>query len=685
MSSFPFRIKPFAVQIAMACAFFNPASALLATAADAAQSGVDKQFHDHDIRPQDNFFRNTQGLWLKNIDIPATRSDWGTFAEAREDVQKQLASIVTAAAAETQPGSTEVQQIAALYRSYNNLEFRNSQGLNSLSGLLQPIQQVQSPRDLAKVFALFSRHSIGLPFAVGVAQDKQDASQYLLSISQSGLGLPDRDYYIKLDQAKNAEIQQKYQQHMLRMLKLAGLEAPEKMQQSILKIENQLAEAQWTKVANRDPLKTYNRMSLAELQKLAPDFNWTAYFAANEIKHGDRINVSQPSFLQALNGVIATNSAADWRAYLQWRLVSQFAPYLGQEFADESFAFHGKTLSGTKAQKPLNERAVEFVDNQLGEPLGKLYVAKYFPAEAKRRTDAMVQNFLKAFALSIDELDWMSPETKLQAQAKLKKISVKIAYPDVWTDYSKVKLQDQDVVANILELRRFHYAKNISKLGKPLDRNEWHMTPQTVNAYYSPTMNEIVFPAARLQSPLFNVLAEDAINYGSLGISIGHEISHAFDDQGSKYDGDGNLRDWWTAEDKARFKTKTRILVEQYNGYSPVPGYFLNGELTLGENIADTAGLVMALKAYRLSLNGKPAPVIDGWTAEQRLFMGVAQARRFKAREQRAITLIKTDPHSPGEFRVNGSVRNHDEFYSAFGVKSGDQMYLAPAQRVKIW
>lgn len=683
--SFQFRIKPFTLQIALACACLSPLSAAVAQTGETNQSGIDKHFHDQDVRPQDNFFRNTQGLWLKNIDIPATRSDWGTFAEAREDVQKQLASIVQAAAAENKPASTEVQQIAALYRSYNNMAFRDSQGLKPLNPILQQIQHIHSHKELAKVFAEFSRQQIGLPFSVGVGQDKQNASQYLLSISQSGLGLPDRDYYIKLDEAKNAEIQQKYQQHMLKLMQLAGWKDAEKLQQSVLKIEKQLAEAQWTKVANRDPLKTYNRMTLAELKKLMPAFDWANYFDSNGIKHGDRINVAQPSFLQTLNSVISENSTADWQAYLQWRVLSQFAPYLGQQFADESFAFHGKTLSGTKEQKPLNERAVEFVDNQLGEPLGKLYVAKYFPAEAKRRTDAMVQNFLKAFALSIDELEWMSPETKLQAQAKLKKISVKIAYPEVWTDYSKVKLQDQDVIANILAIRRFHYAKNISKLGKPLDRNEWHMTPQTVNAYYSPTMNEIVFPAARLQSPLFNVNAEDAVNYGSLGISIGHEISHAFDDQGAKYDGDGNLRDWWTAEDKARFKAKTSILVQQYNAYSPVPGYFLNGELTLGENIADTAGLVMALKAYRLSLNGKPAPVIDGWTAEQRLFMGVAQARRFKAREQRAITLIKTDPHSPGEFRVNGSVRNHDEFYSAFGVKSGDQMYLAPEQRVKIW
>lgn len=684
MSSFTFHLKPVVAQISLACALLSPALSSLSLAAEATQSGIDKHYHDDSVRPQDNFFRNTQGLWLKNVDIPATRSDWGTFAEAREDVQKQLATIIEAAAAEKKASSTETQQIAALYRSYSDLAFREQQGLKSLKTLLEQAQ-IKQPADLAKVFASYSRNHIPLPFAISVGQDKLNATQYLLNVYQSGLGLADRDYYIKLDEAKNAEIQQKYQQHMLTLMNLAGWQDVEKLQQSVLKIEKQIAQAQWSKVANRDTHKTYNRMTLAELQKLAPAFDWAAFFKANGIRHEDRINIAQPSFIQDLNAIISGSSAQDWQAYLQWRVLSHFAPYLGQKFADESFAFHGQYLSGTKEQKPLKLRAVEFVDNQLGEPLGKIYVKQYFPAEAKRRTEAMVQNFLQAFALSIDELDWMSPETKLQAQAKLKKISVKVGYPEIWTDYSQVKLQDRDVIANVLALRQFHFDKNMGKLGKTLDRSEWHMTPQTVNAYYSPTMNEIVFPAARLQSPLFNVNAEDAVNYGSLGISIGHEISHAFDDQGAKYDGDGNLRDWWTAEDKARFKAKTSILVQQYNAYSPVPGYFLNGELTLGENIADTAGLVMALKAYRLSLNGKPAPVIDGWTAEQRLFMGVAQARRFKAREQRAITLIKTDPHSPGEFRVNGSVRNHDEFYSAFGVKSGDQMYLAPEQRVKIW
>ncbi len=393
----------------------------------------------------------------------------------------------------------------------------------------------------------------------------------------------------------------------------------------------------------------------------------------------------QPSYLQGLQQIIGQFSTEVWQAYLTTQLLDAYAPYLTDAYTDAHFAFRGKVLSGIEKNRSREKRGVELTDQMLGEAVGKLYVENHFPAERKARVRKMVDYFLKAFDQSIDTLDWMSEETRKQAKIKLSKISVKVGYPDQWRDYSSLQIKADDLIGNIRRIRAADHAREIAHLGKPVDRSVWHMTPQTVNAYYSPEMNEIVFPAARLQAPLVNPQADDAFNYGALGISIGHEISHAFDDSGSQYDGDGNLRNWWTEQDRQKFEQRTGILVEQYNKYSPVAGYFLNGKLTLGENIADNAGLVMAIKAYHLSLEGKPAPVIDGYSAEQRLFFGLAQARRFKARESRAIMLVKTDPHSPGEFRVNGSLRNTPEFYSAFDVKPGDNMYLPPEQRVKLW
>ncbi|MFZ6657437.1 M13 family metallopeptidase [Undibacterium sp. TJN19] len=660
-------------------------SAMVKTAA--LGSGVKPENMDKTTRAQDDFYRYAQGGWLKANEIPSDKSDWGTFMQAREDVQQQLRSIVEGAAADgDKVAGTDRQKIGDLYNSFMDEKKLNTLGIQPLKTELSSIAALSDKKAIPALIAHLHHIGVTTPLRVGIHQDNKNSSQYVVGVSQGGLGLPNRDYYLKLDDARMVDIRNKYQAHIEKMLTLAGEKNAGDQARRIVALETEIAKAQWTAVENRDPVKSYNKFAVKDLATLTPDYDWQAYLQASGMagKINDLI-VQQPSYVKGFNESLNTNSLDTWRFYFTWHLISGYAPYLSSDFVNEDFAFKGALIAGIKENRTRDKRGVALVDQVLGEAMGKAYVEKYFSSEVKQRTDKMVSYFLAAFKQSIDTLDWMSPETKQQAQIKLSKISVKIGYPNKWLDYSRLTIRNDDLVGNLMRARAFAHDREIAKLGKPIDREEWHMTPQTVNAYYSPEMNEVVFPAARLQSPLFDVNAEDAFNYGALGISIGHEISHAFDDQGAQYDGDGNLRNWWTAEDKEKFKNKTKILVEQYNGYSPVPGHFLNGELTLGENIADNAGIVMALRAYKLSLEGKPAPVIDGWTAEQRLFMGLAQARRGKSREQRAITLVKTDPHSPGEFRVNGSMVNHPDFYTSFDVKPGDNMYLTPDRRVVIW
>ena len=658
----------------------------LATAS-ALGSGVQEQPIDKTVRAQDDFFRYAQGNWLKSTEIPADKSDWGTFMKAREDVSQQLRGIVEEAvnAPHRAPGS-DLQKIGDLYSSFMDEEKLEQLGLKPLEAEMARVAALSDKRQIPALIARFNQIGANAPFVLSVHQDNKDASRYVADINQSGLGMPNRDYYLKLDDPRTSEIRAKYQLHVEKMLSLAGHKDAAADARLILALETALAKVQWSAVENRDPVKGYNMTVIAKLNELTPAYDWQLYFSQTGISgKADSVNVSQPSYLQGLNEVLVNTPLATWRAYFEWQLLNSFGAYLPAAFVIESFAFKGTALSGAKENRSRQKRAIALVDHTMGESIGRKYVEKYFPPERKAQTTLMVSHFLSAFKESIEHLDWMSPETKKEAQIKLSKIKVKVGYPNKWRDYSALAIVKDDLMGNVIRAHQLEAQMEINKLGKPVDHEEWSMTPQTVNAYYSPEMNEIVFPAARMQPPLFDVNAEDAFNYGALGISIGHEISHAFDDSGSQYDGDGNLRDWWNKEDRARFSAKSKVLVEQYSGYSPVAGHYLNGELTLGENIADNAGIVMALKAYKISLGGKPAPVIDGWTAEQRLFMGLAQARRNKAREQRALALIKTDPHSPAEFRVNGSLKNLPDFYQAYGVKAGDKMYLSPQQRVTIW
>jgi predicted metalloendopeptidase len=664
--------------------------ALLASAgvhAEPKTSGVDITNIDSAVRPQDNFFLNLNGKWLAKTDIPSDKSSWGSFEKLDDDTKPQLRAIIEAAAADPnkKPG-TDPQRIGDFFASYMDEAKLEEVRLAPLKADFDRVAALSDKKLIPGLMAHFSRYGYTVPFSFAIHQDNKDSTKYVADLYQDGLSLPDRDYYLKKSDKKLADTLAKYEQHVAKMLTLAGNTNAAADAKAIVALETQIAKLQWTKVALRDPVKAYNKVPLAKLPKLAPGFDWTTWL--NDTGIGGKVDyviVSQPSFITGVDKLLNKTPLATWKAYFQWQVLHANAPYLAKDFAQENFAFYGKVLSGVNEQEPRWKRAVNATDAGLGEALGKLYVEQHFPAERKARMEALVKNLLAAFGQSIETLDWMSPETKQQAQAKLAKFTTKIGYPNKWRDYSALAVAKDDLAGNVQRSRAFEYAKEVNKLGKPIDRDEWGMTPQTVNAYYNPELNEIVFPAVILQPPFFDADADDAVNYGAIGAVIGHEISHGFDDQGAQYDGDGNLRDWWTKSDHKNFAAKTKMLVKQYNGYSPVKGYFVNGELTLGENIADNSGMAIAYKAYLLSLGGKPAPVIDGLSGEQRFYMGFCQVWRSKIRDAQQIVYLKSDPHSPDQFRANGTVRNQPGFYEAFGVKPGDKMYLAPKDRVIMW
>ncbi|AXA93109.1 M13 family metallopeptidase [Massilia sp. YMA4] len=664
-------------------------AAFAATAAHAADSaaisGIDTQYIDPSVRAQDDFFVHLNGKWLKTAEIPADKSSWGSFAKLRDDTLPQLRDIVEELQKKKGLKGDE-QKIADLYTSYMDEAKLDQLGARPLAGELARIAAIKDKKALPGLIAHLTRIGAPTPYAVRVSQDARESTRYAAYMAQSGLGLPDRDYYLKKDDAKLADALAKYEQHVAKVLTLAGSKDGAAQAKAIVALETALAEAQWTKVENRDPVKRYNKIAIDKLAELAPGYDWKAALAASGIAgKTDYVIVMQPSYLQGFDKLVAATDLATWKSYLTWHLLRDASPYLSKPFADAHFAFYGTVLTGVTEQPPRWKRGVGVVEAAIGEGLGKLYVAKHFPADRKERMEKLVQNLLLAYKQSIDTLDWMSPETKKEAQAKLAKFTPKIGYPDKWRDYGKLKMNAGDLLGNLRRAAEFDYARNVAKLGQPIDRSEWGMTPQTVNAYYRSTANEIVFPAAILQPPFFDARADDAVNYGAIGAVIGHEISHGFDDSGSQSDGDGNLRDWWTAQDRANFKAKTDALVKQYDAYSPLPGYHVNGKLTLGENIADNSGLAIAYKAYKLSLNGQPAPVIDNLTGEQRFYMGFGQVWRSKMREAQQIVQVKTDPHSPGQFRANGTVVNQPGFYEAFGVKEGDKLYVKPEERVIIW
>lgn len=649
-------------------------------------SGLELQWLDKSVRPQDDFYQFMSGKWLAQTDIPADRGRYGSFDVLRELSEKRSLDIIENLSKNKQlaAGSNQ-QKIVDLYQSFMNEKRAEELDIAALTPELTKIDKLTQKSELPALIGQLAKLGVALPVQSFVGQDGRDATRYAVYVSQGGLGLPDRDYYLK-DDAKFKAYRDAYLKHISTMLSMSGEKDAEKNAAAIFALETQLATLQWSRVENRDPVKTYNKTEIDKLKELTPDFNWSAYFdswgSGNKTEY---VVLRQPSFFSGLNKVLQDTPLDTWKAYFKWQVLSAYAPFLSQRFVDADFAFNNVTLRGIPTNQPRWKRGIGRVEEAMSEALGQLYVEKYFPPEYKVRMQNLVSNLVVAYKQSIETLSWMSEETKKEALAKLAKFTPKIGYPDRWRDYSKLMIVKDDLVGNVMRGRAEQQRRQLEKLGQPIDRNEWGMSPQTVNAYYNSRQNEIVFPAAILQPPFFNPDAEDAVNYGGIGAVIGHEISHGFDDSGSQSDGDGNLRDWWSKEDKENFKKLTGALVAQYNAYSPVAGYNVNGALTLGENIADNSGLSIAFKAYQISLHGKPAPVLDGFTGNQRVFMGWAQVWRGKARDAEAIRLISTDPHSPSAVRGNAPLTNLSEFYKAFGVKEGDKMYVAPEKRISIW
>ncbi|MDX1499152.1 MAG: M13-type metalloendopeptidase [Woeseiaceae bacterium] len=646
-------------------------------------SGVDLDGMDRSVRPQDDFYHYANGTWLATTEIPADQVGWGSYMTLRDRGLEQLRTIIEEIGTDTGTGEAAAK-IAAFYAAYLDEAGIEAAGIGPVEDLLTEIEALDSHAAVARFFGSGNVIGLDAPFNLYINQDDKDPDTYVINVVQSGLGLPDRDYYFDRSE-RGLHILEEYRGFVTRLFGLTGHDDPDGAADCVLALETRLAEPQWDKVDNRDADKTYNKTDWDELGALLGGFDRDGYFDGLGAGEQDYVIVHQPSYLEAFGGIFTATDVATWREYARLNLVLAYANYLPEEFVDANFEFYSKTLFGREAQLPRWKRAVNSINGNMGELLGQLYVAKHFPPEAKERMVGLVDNLMRAYADSIENLEWMSDETKAQALVKLRKFTPKIGYPDKWKDYSGLEVSDDSLVQNIRNARAFNHFREMDKLGAPVDRTEWFLAPQVVNAYYNPGMNEIVFPAAYLQPPNFQLDADDAYNYGAIGVTIGHEIGHGFDDQGSKYDGDGNLKSWWTEADRVRFEERTRGLVEQFNGFEALPGLFVNGELTLGENIGDLGGMAIALKAYRLSLGGEEPPIIDGFTGEERFFLGFAQSSRIKWREQLIEFLVKNDPHAPDVFRVNGVVPNVDAFYETYDVREGDGHYLPPEQRVRIW
>ncbi len=654
-------------------------------AAKASVSGLEPGSFDKEVRPQDDLFRHVNGGWLARTEIPADKASYGAFDILFDKAQVDLRAIVEEAAkATTRTTGSEAQKIGDFYESFMNEQRAEQLGITPLKAELDAIDAIKTKTDLARHFARFFKLNLINPIVGYVDGDAQQPTNDILYVFQGGLGLPDRDYYLKNDD-KLKEYREKYVGFIGNILGQAGDANAGKSAREIFVLETRLARVHWTNVENRDAVKTYNKVTVADLAKQFPGFDWDAWTKELGVSNVAAVVVNQPSYLKGLASAVNELPVDAWKPYLKASLLNGFAPYLNKSIVDAEFGFYNTTLRGVKEQQPRWKRGVNTVNGNLGEMLGKLYVERHFKPEAKARMEGLVANLREAYRNGIDKLEWMSPETKKQAQEKLARFTPKIGYPNKWRDYSKLEIKKDDLVGNMM--RAFEHENNyqLGKAGKPIDPEQWGMTPQTINAYYNPVRNEIVFPAAILQPPFFNLDAEDAANYGGIGAVIGHEMGHGFDDQGRQYDATGALRDWWTKTDATEYQKRATVLVEQFNEFEPLPGLHVNGDLTLGENIADLTGLVIARQAYVLSLKGKDAPTIDGITGDQRFYMGWSQSWKAKERDESLRQQVLTNVHSPEMYRANGPIRNIPEFYAAFGVKEGDKMYLPADKRVKIW
>lgn len=651
---------------------------------ESLSSGIILKNMDTLVKPGDDFSKFVNGNWDKNTQIPADKSSYGAGSILYDQAQKDVKAIIEEAAKGNNAQGSDEQKIGDYYASFMDRKTRDSKGIEPIKPELAKIDAITNYSELATYFGRGNRLGLNTPLSLSVYNDFKDPTKYMAITWQGGLGLPDRDYYLATD-AKMTELRTKYLAHVEAMLKLAGFENPAEKAKTIMALETTLAKNHMKKEDTRDMVSLYNPYAVADLKTLMPDFDWTAMIKEAGFNKEKTVVVTQVEYTKSLNNIIKTTPIDTWKTFLKWGVVNNAATNLTTELDKQNFAFFGKTMSGTETQEEDWKRAVSRVNGGLGEIVGKVYVKKHFSPEAKEKMTALVKNLLKAYAESIKKLDWMSEATKKEALNKVDKFTVKIGYPDKWRDYSKLTVDKNDLYGNTERATAFEYQRNLDKLGKPVDRTEWGMNPQTVNAYYNPTMNEIVFPAAILQPPFFDLNADDAVNYGGIGAVIGHEIGHGFDDQGSTFNGEGVMKNWWTPADLEAFKAKTNALVEQYNSFQVFPDLNVNGAFTLGENIGDLGGLSIAIKAYKMSLNGKEAPVMDGYTGIQRVFLGWGQVWAEKSRDEALRNQVATDPHSPAKFRVNGVVRNVPEFYEAFDIKPTDKLYLAPEKRVKIW
>ena len=658
-----------------------------------ARSGIDLSHIDATVRPQDDLFGHVNGRWLRDYAIPADRATDGAFRVLYDRAEEQVRELITGAASVSAEGATDEQRIGELYASFLDEEAVERRGLAPLLEELAQIDSAQDRDSLARVLGRLQRTGVGGGVGLYIDTDSKDSSRYLVHLSQSGLGLPDESYY---RDEQHAAILGAYPAHISAMLALVyGGTAEQYADRAgrIVALETALAAAHWDVVRRRDADLTYNLRAFADLPAAAPGFAWTGWIDGLGIT-ADAIGeliVRQPDYLTAFAQAWSGEAIADWQDWARWRLIHARAAVLTRALVDEDFSFYGRTLSGTEQIRERWKRAVSLVEAVMGDAVGRLYVQHHFPPQAKTRMDTLVANLREAYRISITDLEWMTPATRQRALAKLDKFTAKIGYPERWRDYSTLVIAQDDLYGNVIRGAEVGFDREAAKLGGPVDRDEWFMTPQTVNAYYNPGMNEIVFPAAILQPPFFDADADDAANYGGIGAVIGHEIGHGFDDQGSKYDGDGHLVDWWTDEDRREFTARTTTLIEQYDTYVPrdlaqgADAPHVQGAFTVGENIGDLGGLSIALLAYRLSLGDTQAPVIDGLTGVQRVLFGWSQVWRTKSRTAESIRRLAVDPHSPPEFRCNGVVRNIDAFYDAFDVGEDDALYLEPQQRVRIW
>jgi putative endopeptidase len=672
-------------------------SALLVAAPALAQSapkfgkwGVDLTSLDPSVKPGDNFFSHVNGGWLRTAEIPPDRSSTGSFQDLQILSEERLKTIV--ADLEKTPEQSlmpEERKLRDLYDSFVDTDAIEAKGLASVQADLDYLAHLKTLDDVARAMASVRLSTMSI-YDIGVGVDDKNPDNYSVNLSQAGLGMPDRDYYLSND-ADIVKTREAYRKYLADMMSLAGMSDAQARADRVLALETEIAKVSWDRADRRDEDKVYNPMTVSALKALAPDFSWDIFLSEGQIPmtrpdgSSRYVIVAEKSAFGPLAKIFKATPVSTWRDYLTVHYLHTFSSYLPKRFDDLSFSFYGTVLTGRTQQLDRKTRGVHLLDEQMGEALGKLYVARYFPPESKAKADLLVSNLLKAYEADIQTLDWMSPATRAKALEKIRQFTPKIGYPTKWRDYSALQVVRGDPVGNAQRSTVFEWNRDVNRINQPVDKSEWGMTPSTINAYYNPSFNEIVFPAAILQPPFFDPAADDAVNYGAIGAVIGHEISHGFDDQGSKYDGKGVFQDWWTKADRANFDARTAALVKQYDSYEPLPGLHVIGKNTLGENIADNAGLAIALKAYHLSLNGNPAPMIDGYSGDQRFYLSFGQVWRTKMRDSAIRTQTLSNEHTVAEFRVIGPTRNQDAWYDSFDVKPGDKYYLPPAERVHLW